>query len=101
MELLSKRDIAANLYPSLHVRGDQVSLTFNDFDKILLITADRAVGIVRGLLDLDGAVVYRDEPASDMRNLKQIGSVNTAQNRLVLLHPVNAEYLLGGAWPVE
>src|SRR5262245_45657623 len=98
MELLSQGDIAVHLHAPLHMRRDQVPPAFDDLDEILLLAADRAVGVVLGLLDIDAAIVHGHEPASHLENVEQIGPVNAAQERLVSLHPVNVEDVLRRMW---
>src|SRR5215471_15117620 len=96
MEFLSQRDIAAKLNASLHMSSDEVSPALNDVGKIPLVTSDRAVGIVLCLLDTDCTVVYGDKPTAHLVDIEKIGTVDTAQKRLVLLHPVEVEDFPGG-----
>src|SRR5215472_11043937 len=76
--------------------SDELSPSFNNVDEIKLVTADRAVGIAFGLLDVDRAIVHGDKPAAHLVDIEKVSSVDAAQNRLVLLHPVKVEYFLGG-----
>src|SRR5215471_15675500 len=96
VEFLSQRNIAAKLNASLHVSSNEVSPALNDVGKIPLITDDRAVGIVPCLLDTDCTVIYGNKPTAHLVDIKKIGTVDTAQRRLVRLHPVEVKDFLGG-----
>src|SRR5215467_6677078 len=98
MELLGQCNITLNFYASLHTRSNQIAPSFNHFHEIPLITNDRAVGIPLRFLHADGSIVHGNKPASHLVNIKKIGSMDTAQMRLVLLQPVNVEYFLGSLW---
>src|SRR5262245_23915006 len=95
MELLSQCHVAANFHAALHMGRNQVSPAFDDIDEIPLVTADRAVGIALRFLNVEGAVVHGDKPASYLVDIEKIGAMNTAQHRRVFLHPVNVEDFLG------
>src|SRR5262249_19247135 len=82
------------------MRGDQVPPAFDDFDEIPLVANDRAVGIAFCLLDLDGAIVHGDKPATHLVDFEKVGSVDAAQKWLILLHSMKVEYFLGGVWHV-
>jgi len=96
MELLRQRYVAANFYATLHMGSDELPPAFNNVDEIRLVTADRAVGVTLRLLDMDRAIVHGNKPAAHLVDIEKVSSVDAAQNRLVLLHPVNVEYFLGG-----
>jgi hypothetical protein len=75
-----------------------MSPAFNDVDKISLVAADGAIGIALLLLDMGCAIIYGDKPATHLVDFEKVSSVDAPKNRLVLLHPVTVEYILGGFW---
>jgi len=98
MELLRQRHVPVNSDASLHMGSDELSPAFNNVHEIRLVTIDRAVGIALRLLDVDRTIVHSDKPAAHLVDIEKVSSVDAAQNRLVVLHPVKVEYFLGGLW---